>query len=127
MHFFGKDRNVVTVNQLAARAATRLQAMLYKPFVTAVHRRGLPFVLGEANSASCGGQPNISDTFLSTLWAVDYMSEMSKVGVDAIYFHGNKAPYSPFLFISIMINLKSVPCILECIFLPSLQQIQLNG
>ena len=32
------------------------------------------FVIGEGNSASCGGQTNVSDAFAAALWAVDFLS-----------------------------------------------------
>jgi hypothetical protein len=33
---------------------------------------GLPFIMFETNTASCGGFPGISDSFGAGLWALDY-------------------------------------------------------
>lgn len=49
---------------------------------------GPTFVIGEGNSASCGGQSGVSDTFASTLWVMDFLPSLSKVGVRSMNFHG---------------------------------------
>ena len=38
---------------------------------------GIEFWIGEGNSASCGGMPNVSDTFASALWAADFLALLS--------------------------------------------------
>ena len=61
---------------------------------------------GEANSASCGGAPNVSETFASALWSLDFLSELNKAGVVGANFHGGPHPnpsagsdtYSPVAF-----------------------------
>lgn len=93
-----KVKPVVRTQDILSRTASATQAILYGPFIKAAHKRGLAFVLGEVNSASCGGQENVSDTFASTLWAMDYMAEMSKKGADMVNFHGNGQFYAPFNF-----------------------------
>ncbi|KAJ9468353.1 Beta-glucuronidase [Diplonema papillatum] len=58
----------------------------------------VPFWIGEGNSASCGGLPNISDTFSATLWALDYLPYLSKAGYQGMNFHGGPHPpggYTP--------------------------------
>ena len=48
------------------------------------------------NSASCGGAPNVSDTFASTLWVLDFLPELSKAKVVGVNFHGGPVDlYSP--------------------------------
>ncbi|OCB84380.1 hypothetical protein A7U60_g8364 [Sanghuangporus baumii] len=46
-----------------------------------------PVLMGEFNTASCGGFPGISDTFAATLWAIDYVLQLASVGYDGAYIH----------------------------------------
>ena len=39
------------------------------------------------NSVSCGGEPGVSDTYATALWAVDALFEMVRVGVDGVNIH----------------------------------------
>jgi hypothetical protein len=48
---------------------------------------GLPMRVGETNNISCGGEPDVSDTFASALWAVDYMAQAMRDGIAGINFH----------------------------------------
>ena len=77
-----------TLAALLSRRASRGQAALYSLPATLVRRSGAVFVLGETNSAACGGTGNVSDVLASALWVVDYLAEMSKVGVWVANFHG---------------------------------------
>jgi hypothetical protein len=49
---------------------------------------GLPLILGETNSVFGGGKFGTSDTTAATLWAIDYMFNMMKLGCSGVYFHG---------------------------------------
>eukprot|EP01064_Diplonema_japonicum_P030699 TRINITY_DN528_c11_g1_i1.p1 TRINITY_DN528_c11_g1~~TRINITY_DN528_c11_g1_i1.p1 ORF type:complete len:566 (+),score=112.48 TRINITY_DN528_c11_g1_i1:62-1759(+) len=70
-------------------------------FVTQVQQLSalsIPFWIGEGNSASCGGVPNVSNTFMSTLWVLDYLSSLAKVGSGpkGMNFHGGPTgQYTP--------------------------------
>ncbi|KAF9464382.1 glycoside hydrolase family 79 protein [Collybia nuda] len=45
-------------------------------------------IMSEFNSASCGGIPNISNTYaVGSLWTVDYALQMASVGYSAAYLH----------------------------------------
>lgn len=48
---------------------------------------GKPFIMFEMNSASCGGFPGISDTFTSTLWALDYGLQMATQNTSHALLH----------------------------------------
>jgi hypothetical protein len=59
---------------------------------------GIPLRVDETNSISCGGEPGVSNTFASALWATDFISRAMAAGVAGINFHGNVANpsgYSP--------------------------------
>ena len=40
---------------------------------------GLPLIMFETNTASCGGFPGLSDAFAAALWGVDYALTMAQV------------------------------------------------
>lgn len=61
----------------------------------------VPLWGGEVNSASCGGVKNVSDTFASTLWVLDFLSELSKAKVMGVNFHGgppDNNAYAPVVY-----------------------------
>ena len=57
------------------------------PFVNTATRAGVPFRVGEMNSASCEGAAGVSDTFASALWALDTMFNFAADGVQGVNFH----------------------------------------
>jgi len=56
-------------------------------FVPAVISNGLPYRLEEANSFYDGGAPDVSDTFASALWALDYQWWWAGHDAIGINFH----------------------------------------
>ena len=50
--------------------------------------RRLQLRIGETNNVACSGQPGVSDTYASTLWALDYIVRVVDAGVDGLNFHG---------------------------------------
>jgi len=45
-------------------------------------------IMSEFNSVSCGGVPNISDTFgVGSLWTIDYALQLASVGYTAAHLH----------------------------------------
>jgi hypothetical protein len=46
--------------------------------------------MDENNTCSGHGQQNLSDTFISALWAVDYMFESAKRGASGVNFHNGE-------------------------------------
>ncbi|MCX5316065.1 glycosyl hydrolase family 79 C-terminal domain-containing protein [Streptomyces sp. NBC_00154] len=51
----------------------------------------VPMTLNESNSASCSGQPGVSDAYGSSLWSLDYLLETAQNGVSRLLFHTNTA------------------------------------
>jgi hypothetical protein len=58
---------------------------------------GLPAILSEANSASCGGIPGLSDSPAAAVWAVRFVLNALKSGFEEVRFHSAGDPYDPFL------------------------------
>ncbi|WP_329449774.1 hypothetical protein OG894_02815 [Streptomyces sp. NBC_01724] len=54
-------------------------------------RNTVPMTLNESNSASCSGQPGVSDAYGSSLWALDHLLETAQNGVSRLLFHTNTA------------------------------------
>jgi hypothetical protein len=52
---------------------------------------GMPAVINESNSASCSGQPGVSDAYASSLWSLDYLMQTAQSGVARLQFHTNTA------------------------------------
>ena len=78
----------VTSAELLADSTIRGHVDALRPYIADAQRAGIPFVVGEGNSASCGGQRGVSDTLAATLWALAYLPRLSQAGVEGMNFHG---------------------------------------
>jgi hypothetical protein len=76
-----------TVARLLSSSASQGLVRGVAPYVALAHRRGLGFRVDELNAVTCGGKPGVSDTFASTLWALDTLLWMARSGVDAVDVH----------------------------------------
>lgn len=58
---------------------------------------GLPYRLGECNSFSDHGAPNVSNTYASSLWVIDFLFAAALGGATGVNMHGggNAAGYTP--------------------------------
>ena len=48
---------------------------------------GAPLELDETNDISCKGEPGVSNTFASALWAADYIARAMRAGLRGVDFH----------------------------------------
>ena len=55
--------------------------------VRVAQRSGMSLLVSEMNSTSCGGVPGVSDSFATTLWALDALFELVRAGVDGVNWH----------------------------------------
>ena len=71
------------------------------PQLEASKAAGIPFRLGECNTASGGGKHGVSDAFASALWAVEFLFEVAKHGGAGVNFHGGFSPgnYAPIVYL----------------------------
>ncbi|MBO0843124.1 MAG: hypothetical protein J2O46_08060, partial [Nocardioides sp.] len=53
--------------------------------------RRVPMTIDESNSASCSGQPGVSDAYAMSLWSLDYLLQTAKAGLARLQFHTNTA------------------------------------
>jgi hypothetical protein len=58
---------------------------------------GVPAILSEANSASCGGKAGVSDTPAAAVWSVGYVLSALEAGFQEVRFHLSGGPYDPFV------------------------------
>jgi hypothetical protein len=56
-----------------------------------------PAIISEANSASCGGVPGVSDSPAAAVWAVRFVLNALKTGFREVRFHFSGGPYDPFV------------------------------
>jgi hypothetical protein len=68
-------------------AATTGLADSFAGDVASAHAHGLPLRVDEINSVSCGADRAVSYTLASSLWALDAMFELARVGVDGVNLH----------------------------------------
>ncbi len=76
-----------TVAHLLAPEATTSLADGVARSVALAHARHLPVRIDEMNTDSCGAAPGVSNAFVSALWALDALFEMTRVGVDGVNIH----------------------------------------
>jgi hypothetical protein len=76
-----------TLEHLLNNAATTGLADSFTRDVATAHTYHLPLRIDEINSVSCGADDEVSNTFASSLWAVDAMFELGRVGIDGVNLH----------------------------------------
>jgi hypothetical protein len=80
-----------TIASLLSRPIRQAEdASLYR-YLSISRATNTGFRLDEANTVSCGGKDGVSNTFASTLWAVDYIARGMIVGAAGINLQGNPA------------------------------------
>jgi hypothetical protein len=57
-----------------------------------------PAIISETNSASCGGEPGVSNTPVATVWAVRYVVAALLAGFEQVRFHSAGTAYDAFAF-----------------------------
>jgi hypothetical protein len=88
-----------TIGNLLSPPAASGPADSLQSAVRVAHSRGLPLRSDELNSVSCGGARGVSDTFASSLWILDTLFNMARVGADGVNIHTfRNAIYEPFAF-----------------------------
>jgi hypothetical protein len=87
-----------TIAELLSESSTRGYAAGLTSLVHAAHAHGASFRLDEMNSVSCGGAVGVSNTFASSLWALDAMFELAHAGVDGVNVHTRQVPNQLFTF-----------------------------
>lgn len=77
----------VTAAQLLSPASSDGLAAEVAPYVGIARRTGAHLRIDEMNSVSCGGEPGLSNSFASALWALDAMFAFARAGVSGVNIH----------------------------------------
>ena len=84
-----------TIQNLLTPFATQGLAATVSPYA----HLPVPLRIDELGSVNCGGTRGVSDTFASSLWALDTLFQLAKIGVSGVNFHTFAgARYQPFTF-----------------------------
>jgi hypothetical protein len=83
-----RSSNFASVENLLGAAAKTVWVPMIEEHLKASRAAGIPFRLGECNSASGGGTEGVSDVFASALWGADFLFDVAGRGVAGINFHG---------------------------------------
>ena len=89
--------NFPNVENLLLPATMAKDVAMVDEHLAAAKAAGMRYRLAECNSVSNGGRTGVSDTFVSALWATDFLFAVAEHGADGINFHCNLKPgsYSP--------------------------------
>jgi hypothetical protein len=88
-------REVTTGGLLSSRVANSPARLSW--VVSEAQAAGLPAIISEANSASCGGLAGVSDGPAAAVWAVRFVLSALKTGFREVRFHFAGDPYDPFI------------------------------
>ena len=88
-------RAVTVQGLLSAQAADGPRALAW--VVADANRAGVPAIISEANSASCGGRIGVSDSPAAAVWAVRFVLSALKTGFREVGFHFSNDSYDPFV------------------------------
>jgi hypothetical protein len=89
-----------TIENLLSDSTKKIWRSVIEKREQAARDAGVPFRLGECNTASNGGKDGVSDVFASALWGVDFLFDTAELGVAGINFHSGFGDhgYTPFGF-----------------------------
>lgn len=92
-----KSANFPSIDNLLLPATMAKDVAMVDEHLAAARSAGMFYRLAECNSVSNGGRTGVSDTFVSALWATDFLFSVAEHGADGINFHCNLKPgsYSP--------------------------------
>jgi hypothetical protein len=76
-----------TVSELLSPNVRRAESNMLGKAVGIARAHGLALRMDETNNVSCEGQPGVSNTFASALWALDYAARAADAGVVGLNFH----------------------------------------
>jgi len=91
-----KDPRAATIRGLlSARVANAPETLAW--VVADARAAGVPAIISEANSVSCGGVAGVSDSPASAVWAVRFVLSALRTGFEQVRFHLSGGSYDPFV------------------------------
>lgn len=76
-----------TATQLLSPEVRLQETVMLKTLADIQRTARAPLEVDETNDISCKGQPGVSNTFASALWAADYITRAMRAGLRGIDFH----------------------------------------
>jgi hypothetical protein len=89
------SREVTTGGLLSSKVAESPTRLAW--VVDQAQAAGVPAIISEANSASCGGLAGVSDSPASAVWAARFVLSALKTGFREVRFHFAGDPYDAFV------------------------------
>ena len=92
-----KSANFPSIENLLLPATMAKDVTMVDEHLRAAQDAGMRYRLAEGNTVSNGGRAGVSDTFVSALWAGDFLFSVAEHGADGLNLHCNLKPasYSP--------------------------------
>jgi len=85
-----KQSNLSIPTLMSASTWTKTQTKLDGIIATGARlSHPVPSVINESNSASCSGQPGVSNSYAAALWSLDYLLQAAQTGIGRVAFHTN--------------------------------------
>ncbi len=81
----------LTIASLLSGRTRRAEQASLRRYLSISRASAIGLRIDETNTVSCGGKAGVSDTFASTLWAVDYIARAMAAGAAGINLQGNPA------------------------------------
>ncbi|EEB91400.1 hypothetical protein MPER_10243 [Moniliophthora perniciosa FA553] len=78
---------LVTSCDLMDKGTIKSNLTMFYEDTVQTRRLGLSYVLGETNSYSCHGAPNVSNTAGAALWSLTYSLAAACVGIERVHLH----------------------------------------
>jgi hypothetical protein len=76
-----------TITQLLSPQVRLEETVMLSALADIQRTARTPLLLDETNNVSCMGEPGVSNTFASALWAADYITRAMRAGLAGIDFH----------------------------------------
>ena len=76
-----------TASQLLSPEVRLQESVMLSTLGDIQRTAGAPLELDETNDISCKGEPGVSNTFASALWAADYIARTMRAGLRGVDFH----------------------------------------
>jgi hypothetical protein len=88
-HYYplSKCGSTPTVSELLSPGVRSKELSILGQLAAIQRSSRIPLQLDESNNISCKGQPGVSNTFASALWAADYIPRAMTAGVRGLDFH----------------------------------------
>jgi hypothetical protein len=87
-----------TITELLSPAVRLKETVMLHALRDIQSTAGRPLLLDETNNVSCKGEPGVSNTFASALWAADFIARAMSAGLRGVDFHNllnRPLSYSP--------------------------------